>query len=193
MGTIGNPSIGDDSAVLIPSHQGEDNDSQVAGLVLGPSIGEAMTSRVNVDPSPHHARSSVASRHDNLVGESVSTTGASSFLVVICVFPKTIGFYWLLSWLGSRRQLSRLVFLSSPSINKYFPLIFPIPLFPSQGVVSGMSGRSGIAGASFAGLSALGDSASYADSILAETVSASSVPAAPVSGPQQQSFHHPNR
>ena len=61
------------------------------------------------------------------------------------------------------------------------------------GVVSGMSGRSGLAGASFAGLSALGDSLSYADSILAETVSASSVPAAPVSGPQQQTFHHPNR
>jgi len=135
MGTIGNPSIGDDSAVLIPSHQGEDNDSQVAGLVLGPSIGEAITSRVNVDPSPHRARNSVASRHDNLVGESASTTG----------------------------------------------------------VVPSMGGRSGVVGASFAGLSALGDSASYADSILAETVSASSAPVAAVAGPQQQSFHHPNR
>ena len=61
------------------------------------------------------------------------------------------------------------------------------------GVMSGMSGRSGVVGASFGGLSALGDSASYADSILAETVSASSVPAAAVAGPQLQSFQHPNR
>ena len=41
-------------------------------------------------------------------------------------------------------------------------------------VVPGIGGRSG--GTSMAGLSALGDSASYADSILAETVSAASAP-----------------
>ena len=55
----------------------------MAGLVLGPSIGEAMTSRANVDPSPRHARNNAASRHDNLVGESASTTG-QFLLIMVC-------------------------------------------------------------------------------------------------------------
>ena len=70
--------------------QGEDNDSQVAGLVLGPSIGEAMASRVHVDPSPHHARNGVASRHDNIVGESASTTGNSEESGRWCTVPKAL-------------------------------------------------------------------------------------------------------